>query len=251
MPMLIQSSRDPHWLSNSWLVADEPGGKAVLIDTGAPMEPLLAFLEEQRLELTAILNTHHHPDHVQFNTELHDQYACPICAHTAEQELVPGFSKALEDGDEIRCGALHIRALHIPGHTSGQLAFLVNENSVFTGDTLFRDSVGGTRGHDHTSFEDLHHSVMERLMALPPETKVYPGHMETTTIGREWQENPFVRLWRGMDTVQEKDCTVFGQEARLLLRAQDYDGGSKCWVRFADGKLDLVPGSRVLEADQA
>lgn len=246
--MLIQSSRDPHWLSNSWLVADRPGGQAVLIDTGAPMEPLLAFLEEQRLELTAILNTHHHPDHVQHNLDLHERFACQVCAHHAEKELIPGLTRALTDGEEIRCGDLHLRALHIPGHTSGQLAFLVDECAVFTGDTLFQDSVGGTRGVDHTSFEDLQHSIMERLMTLPPDTAVYPGHMERTTIGREWQENPFLRAWRGIDPVVEQDCIAFGQAAKLLLRARDYDGGTKCWVRFDDGKLDLVPGSRVQDS---
>jgi len=247
--MLIQSSRDAHWLSNSWLLADRPGGHAVLIDTGAPMEPLLEVMEEQKLTLTAILNTHHHPDHVQHNLALHDRFACPVCAHAAEQDRIPGLTLALEEDQEIRCGELTIRAMHIPGHTSGQLAFLVEDKAVFTGDTLFRDSVGGTRGVDHTCFEDLHHSVMERLMALPKETVVYPGHMEPTTIGREWEENPFLRVWRGLDAVHEVDCLAFGEEARLLLRARDYDGGSKCWVRFADGKLDLVPGSQVKERD--
>jgi hypothetical protein len=89
---------------------------------------------------------------------------------------------------------------------------------------------------------------MEVLMRLPREMEVCPGHVDATTVGREWEENPFVRLWRGVETPTERPCTAFGREATLLLRAPDYDGGTKCWVRFADGGvLDVVPGSRVEE----
>ena len=73
-------------------------------------------------------------------------------------------------------GGLRIRPLHIPGHTIGQLAFLVNDEMVFTGDTLFRRTVGGTRAPGHTTFEDIQHSLLEVLMKLPKETLVYPGH---------------------------------------------------------------------------
>ena len=89
-------------------------------------------------------------------------------------------------------------------------------------------------------------SVMEVLMALPQETAVHPGHTEATTIAREWDENPFVRAWRGLDAPAARRCTAFGAPATLLLEARDYDGGTKCWVRFdEDGREDLVPGSRV------
>jgi len=136
--MIIRHSRDSEWLSNSWLVADKPGGHAVLIDTGGPREPLLAALEEFSLTPTHILNTHHHHDHVTFNGEWAEQFSCPVCGHAAEEDLIPGLSQTLADGEEIQSGDLVIRALHIPGHTAGQLAFLVNEQAVFTGDTLFR-----------------------------------------------------------------------------------------------------------------
>jgi len=247
--MIIRHSRDSEWLSNSWLVADKPGGHAVLIDTGGPREPLLDALEEFSLTPTHILNTHHHHDHVTFNGAWAEQFACPVCGHAAEQDLIPGLSQTLADGDEIKSGDLVIRALHIPGHTAGQLAFLVNEQAVFTGDTLFRGSVGGTRAPGHTTFEQLQHSVMERIMQLPPQTEIYPGHMESSTVAREWEENPFLRCWRGLDNAPPKACLAFGKPAKLLLRAQDYDGGSKCWVRFEDGQEDLVPGSRVQDLD--
>jgi glyoxylase-like metal-dependent hydrolase (beta-lactamase superfamily II) len=144
----------------------------------------------------------------------------------------------------IETGDLRIRVLHIPGHTLGQIAFVMNDERVFTGDTLFRGSVGGTRAPGHTTFEDLHHSIMRVLMALPPEWVVHPGHMGPTTIRQEWETNPFIRLWRGLDEPTATPCVAMGRRAQLLLRAPDYDGGTKCWVRFAeDGRLDIVPGS--------
>lgn len=245
--MIVEKSMNDRWLSNSWLVADEPGGHAVLIDTGGPVEPILAALEEHRLTLTHVLCTHHHVDHVLHNTDYTERFGCPVCGHALEESLFGGLDQRLEDGEELRTGGLVIRALHVPGHTLGQLSFLVNEERVFTGDTLFRGSVGGTRAPGHTSFEDLRASIMETLMALPPQTLVHPGHTEPTTIGREWEENPFVRAWRGLEPSSETPCTAFGRDATLLLRAADYDGGTKCWVRFEGGDvLDVVPGSQVV-----
>jgi hydroxyacylglutathione hydrolase len=83
-------------------------------------------------------------------------------------------------------------------------------------------------------------------MQLPKEMTVHPGHTDPTTVAQEWENNPFIRLWRGVDTVKEERCTAFGQPATLLLRAPDYDGGTKCWVRFDEGNTpDIVPGSQV------
>ncbi|MCP3982053.1 MAG: MBL fold metallo-hydrolase [bacterium] len=244
--MIIERTMSDNWLSNTWLVADKPGGHAVLVDTGGPMGPIVEAIEAQRLEVTHVLCTHHHIDHVQFNAEYKSKFGCPICGHRKELEMFGGLDVQLDDGDELVSGGLHIRSLHVPGHTVGQLSFVINDARVFTGDTLFRGTVGGTRAPGHAAFEDIRHSIMEILMRLPKETQVYPGHMEQTTIGAEWEQNPFVRLWRGVDSVPEQRCMAFGQPATLLLRAQDYDGGWKCWVRFDEGnKLDIVPGSQV------
>ena len=171
---------------------------------------------------------------------------CKICGGRPESGLFGGLDVELDDGAEIRSGALRARALLIPGHTLGQLAYVVNEECVFTGDTLFKDSVGGTRAPGHTSFQDLRHSIMDVLMQLPRELKVHPGHTESTTLAREWERNPFIRMWRGLDPPGDRPCTAMGKPATLLLRAGDYDGGTKCWVRFHDGDCeDVVPGSMV------
>ena len=244
--MIIEKTMSDGWLSNTYLVADRQGGHAVLIDTGGPMEPIVKTIEDQKLTLTHILCTHHHIDHIQFNDEYKTRYGCPVCGSSREADLFGALDVQLGDGDELVTGDLHIRALHTPGHTKGMLAFLVNEDRVFTGDTLFRRTVGGTRAPGHTNFEDLQHSIMEVLMKLPKEMAVHPGHTDPTTIEEEWEENPFIRMWRGIDQPGEQSCTAFGQPATLLLSAVDYDGGRKCWVRFDEGNtLDVVPGSQV------
>jgi hydroxyacylglutathione hydrolase len=243
--MIVERFMSPRWLSNTWLLADRPGGSAVLIDSGGPLAPVLARLEELRLRPSHILCTHHHHDHVAHNPELHQRLGCLRCGGLAERELFGPLEQTLSGEEEIRVGDLCVRVLAIPGHTRGQLAFLANEERVFTGDTLFRGSVGGTRAPGHGSLEELRHSVLEVLLSLPPATEVHPGHMESTTIGRELRENPFVRLWRGLDPPSGAVCTALGEPATLLLRAQDYDGGTKCLVRFSDGREDVVPGSRV------
>ncbi len=128
----------------------------------------------------------------------------------------------------------------------GQLAYLVEGSTVFTGDTLFAGSVGGTRAPGHGTFGQLKSSIMETLMKLPHETAVLPGHTQATTIGTEWETNPFIRAWRGVDSPAPGPCVAGGRTATLLLRAADYDGGTKCWVRFPDeGREEILPGSIV------
>ena len=80
---------------------------------------------------------------------------------------------------------------------------------------------------------------------LPPETVVRPGHTDPTTIGDEWEQNPFIRIWRGLDPEGDDPCTALGEPATLVLWGDDYDGGHKAWVRWPDGADDIVPGSQV------
>ena len=82
-------------------------------------------------------------------------------------------------------------------------------------------------------------------MKLPPETRVLPGHTDETTIGREWEENPFVRVWRGVDPEGDEPCRVDGEEATIVVWSPDYDGKGKALVRFADGREAIVGGSKV------
>ncbi|MGA0058675.1 MAG: MBL fold metallo-hydrolase [Planctomycetota bacterium] len=242
---LVFRSMHPGWLSNTWLVADRPGGHAVVIDTGAPMDDIVTRIEELRLTVTHVLCTHHHFDHVAHNETYRARFGCPVCGHAAERSWFAALDAELVDGQEVRSGDLTIRALHVPGHTVGQLAFLIDERELFTGDTLFRGSVGGTRGPGHASYDELVTSILDVLLALPDATTVRPGHMEPSSVGEELTTNPFVRFWRGVDTPTPVPCRAFGEPAMLLCEARDYDGGTKCVVRFEDGRLDVAPGSRV------
>ncbi len=234
------------WLSNTYLVADEPGGRSVLIDAGGPVAPLLEALDEHDLTLDRVLLTHHHYDHVaELDAVLAARPGTEVLIHPAEREHVPQATGTIEPGDVIEAGGLRIEAIHTPGHTAGMLSLLVNGSDLFTGDTLFRNSVGGVRAPGHTTYEDLKTSIMERILRLPPETVIHPGHTDPTTVGEEWDGNAFVRVWRGLDPEGTESCTALGEPATLVLFGDDYDGGHKAWVRWPDGSDDIVPGSQV------
>jgi glyoxylase-like metal-dependent hydrolase (beta-lactamase superfamily II) len=244
--VIIERTMHPDWLSNAYLVGDEPGGHGVLIDSGGPVGPLLAFVKRHALTVRHLLLTHHHADHVAGNAALREALDVEVLAHPLEAERLVDVDRALEPGERLEVGALRIDPLHTPGHTAGMLSFLVDGTDVFTGDTLFKGSVGGVRAPGSTTFADLRASVMDVLMALPGETHVHPGHTDPTTIGDEWEGNPFVRAWRGLDPEGGEPCEVAGEQATLVLWAPDYDGGHKAWVRYADsGRDDIVGGSQV------
>jgi glyoxylase-like metal-dependent hydrolase (beta-lactamase superfamily II) len=244
--VIVERSMHPDWLSNAYLVADEPGGRAVIVDSGGPAEPLVEAIERHDVTPEQLLLTHHHHDHVAENHVYKERYDVEIRAHPLEAERLLDVDRAIEPGEVLEVGGLRIDALHTPGHTDGMLAFRVDDRELFTGDTLFKGSVGGVRAPGSTSFEDLRASVMDVLMKLPLETVVRPGHTDPTTIGDEWERNPFVRLWRGLDEESDERCRVGDEEAILVLLATDYDGGHKAWVRFTEtGRDDIVPGSAV------
>src|SRR5438093_4291965 len=187
--VLVERRMDPGWLSNAYLLADRPGGAAVFVDSGAPMEPLLAAAEKWEVKPQHVLRTHADADHVAHEGEL-------------GVEVVTG---------PLEVGGLKIDALPTPGHSDDHLAFLVNRELCFSGDILFRDAVGGGR-----DVPAIRSSVMDVLMKLPPQTRVLPGHTDETTIGREWEENPFVRYWRGLEPEGDEPCRVAGEEATII-----------------------------------
>jgi hydroxyacylglutathione hydrolase len=219
--MHVERSMHPSWLSNAFLVWNDSGGPALFVDSGAPLEPLLAVVERERLTPTHLLVTHGHTDHVSGNEELERRFGLEVT------------SGGVETGD------LRAEVYSTPGHSDDGVSFLVGGELCFTGDTLFRDSVGGGRA------EEIRRSVMDVLMSLPHEARVYPGHTDETTIAREWEENPFVRFWRGLDSEDGRSCRVAGDDATILVWSPDYDGKGKALVRLADGAEAIVGASRL------
>jgi glyoxylase-like metal-dependent hydrolase (beta-lactamase superfamily II) len=237
--MLIERSMSEGFLTNTYLVASTTGGPGFLVDAGGPMAPLFDAAIRESIDVTHLLLTHHHHDHVCDIETVKARYPkIVVLAHP--DEPVEG-AKPFEP---VRIGDVLVEALHTPGHTAGMLNFTV-DGHVFTGDTLFKRSIGGVRAPGSTSFEDIKRSIMDELMLLDEDTEVHPGHTDPTTIGEEWENNPFIRVWRGLDPEGDEQVSVGGEPATLVVWGDDYDGGHKAWVRWPDGRDDIVPGSQV------
>ncbi len=285
--MIVERSLNDRFLSNTYLVADGEGGPGFFVDAGGPVAPLIAAAERLEIKPTHVLLTHHHFDHVSEVGALRKRWpTLQVLIHPLERELLAdmgdvageaGEIGTLEAGQTLQFGLLEVRPLKTPGHTAGMLSFLVSDSSpstpstrgmrpgvgpgpggfqggeavVFTGDTLFKGSVGGVRAPGHTTYTDLRDSIMGTLMELPPNTIVYPGHTDATSVAREWEQNSFIRVWRGLDAEGSDPCLALGEPATLILLGDDYDGGKKAWVRWPDGKNDIVPGSKVEPPAQA
>jgi glyoxylase-like metal-dependent hydrolase (beta-lactamase superfamily II) len=204
----------PDWLSNAYLVWDEGTREAYFVDSGAPLEPLLDVVDREGLTVTALLTTHTHPDHVAGDAELERRF---------------GVSGVRE--------ADWAQSIPTPGHADDHITFVAGD-LCFSGDLLFKDAVGGGDA------AQVRESVL-RLMELPDDTKVYPGHTEDTTIGREREENPFLRYWLGTAPSIDEAVKVAGEDATLVVWSADYDGKGKALVRMADGTERIVGGSRV------
>ena len=196
----------------TYLVACPKTKEAVIIDPAGEEEKISALIEEEDVTVKYILNTHGHADHVLANQRLKQRLSAPTCMHElddqffsqkdARQESSKEFGLLpsepvdikLKDGNVLEVGTLKIEVIHTPGHTPGSVCYLVN-GDLFTGDTLFVGAVGRTdlKG---ASLDTLLDSLEKKLLPLPVETIVWPGHdygeTPTSTIGREMEENPYI-----------------------------------------------------------
>ncbi|HET7428768.1 MAG TPA: MBL fold metallo-hydrolase [Gaiellales bacterium] len=231
--MIVERAEHPQWTSNAYLVAEGPGGSGVFIDGNGVTEPLEQRVRDDGITITHVLVTHGHHDHVVGVEQTADRYGVPLLRWPE-----------LGDDAVVQSGSLEIRALFTPGHCLDHLSFLVAGTDVFTADVLFKGTLGGTVGGGPTGFADMRRSI-DRLMALDGSVRVHPGHTLPTTIGDEWEQNPFIRIWRGLDPEGTEPCAVRGEPATLILWAPDYDGTNKAWVRYPDGRDQIVGGSQV------
>lgn len=157
-------------------VVHAEGDRSAFIVDPSEAEPVLEVLEREGLELVAVLNTHHHYDHVGGNESLAARFpGLPIIAFEGDRGRVPGQTRGVRDGERFTVAGLSISVHHIPGHTTGAIGYSL-EGAVFTGDTMF--SAGCGRLFEGTA-ADMHRSLNEVLAALPDETLVYSGHEYT------------------------------------------------------------------------
>lgn len=200
---------------NCYVLWDPDTREAAIVDPGmadrAECDALDDFLTRNRLHATQLIDTHMHLDHIFGNLHVKERYGLPVRAAKADEFLgltlndqaarfrLPvkakdhGIDMELKDGDVLHVGGEELRVLAVPGHSPGSIAFYAPESGfVITGDALFAGSIGRTDlpGGD---FATLVGSIRDKLMKLPPETVVLPGHGDETTIGRELKSNPYIR----------------------------------------------------------
>ena len=209
----------PIWVAdtNAWVVAPEPGGPAVVIDAPPGEEDVTRLLREHDLAPVALLVTHGHVDHVGGAGALARRYTVSAYVHPDDEFLykdpaeqmrflwgmsMPGdFAppetwETLEHGQRLELAGLEIEVIHTPGHTPGHCCFHIpTEGVVFSGDQLFAGSIGRTDlpGGD---YEALMRSMRDRIVPLPADTDVFPGHGPTTTLAAELAHNPFLQVFR-------------------------------------------------------
>lgn len=185
--------------TNCYIVASDSTKEAMVIDPGDEAEKIIKAIEEDGLRPVLIINTHMHPDHFGANEKLIKHYSISAAAGQSEQELIDkwglyfkyfsrtdirtlGIKKVLNDDDMINIGDLSFKVIRTPGHAESSIC-LLGEGSLFSGDTLFAGDSGRTDipGADASDME----TSLEKLMQLPDDIKVYPGHGRSTTIKKE------------------------------------------------------------------
>ena len=208
--MIVEKLVVGPYASNCYIVGSQSNKEGMIIDPGDEAKRILKKVEELKLDIKLIVLTHGHIDHTGALKEVREATGAEVAVHTDDAQslgrggslisvLMPGLSyptppppdRLLKDGDSIDIGDLHFLVLHTPGHTSGGIC-LLGEGVVFSGDTLFNYGIGRSDlpGGSHSQLMD---SLQTKLMTLPDDTIVYPGHGPETTIGAERRGNPFLR----------------------------------------------------------
>lgn len=202
--MLIETITVSMFATNCYLVACPETREALVIDPGADGAGIIARIKAKKFDVKYIINTHGHIDHIGANGKLKAELQVPLLLSEKDLELYhnPGFGLGLVlrkqplpdhyivDGEELKFGNKTLTVIETPGHTNGGVSLLV-EKTLFCGDTLFAGSIGRT-DLAGGSYDTLLKSIHERIMTLPPDTIIYPGHGPQTTVAAEAAFNPFI-----------------------------------------------------------
>ena len=195
--------------ANTYLAVDEKTNEGFIVDPGGYNKVLTKEVRDNDVKIKYIILTHGHSDHICGVNEHKAEFPdAKIVAYKDEEAMLenpnlnqsPGFgvpysTKAdilVSDGDELKVGDVTLKFVHTPGHTEGGMCIYVKEaKALFSGDTLFRQSIGRT-DFPGGSYKEIMDSIRKKLFLLPDDTNVFPGHMGTTSIGFEKENNPFV-----------------------------------------------------------
>lgn len=208
--MIVKALEVGPFASNCYIVGSSSTKQGIIIDPGAEANTIVSAVQQMSLSVSLIVVTHAHMDHVDALHAIKEKTDAQFALHEAEKELLstapmrmltslglspskspPQPDRLLKDGDRIDVDELHFEVLHTPGHSPGGIC-LLGHGVVFSGDTLFNFGIGRT-DFAGGSYEQLMNSIHQKLMVLPDETIVYPGHGPATTIGDERRGNPFLR----------------------------------------------------------
>jgi len=209
--MIVKRLQAGVYAANCYIIHTEYGD-GLVVDPAGDVDEIVKYLEDSSVKVGAIVLTHGHGDHIGGVLELKELLDVPVMVHSDDEDMVKNSALnlstsmpmgevnfkpdiLLNDGDEIPLGDRAVKVIHTPGHTKGGICILV-DGILITGDTLFQGSIGRTDlyGGD---FDTLMISIVEKLMILPDDTVVYPGHGGPSTIGVERRNNPFISRWRG------------------------------------------------------
>jgi hydroxyacylglutathione hydrolase len=193
---------------NCYIVGSRRTGQAIYVDPGDEVDEIRALAREMKVTIAKIACSHAHLDHIMAVRAIKEETGAPFLLHRQDLELArqmpesalrmlgrqerpaPDPDYFLADGDDVEIPGLNLRVIHTPGHTPGSIC-LYGGGMLFSGDTLFHGSIGRT-DLPGGSFPQIMESIVTRLLKLPDETIIRPGHMDETTIGAERQHNPFI-----------------------------------------------------------
>ena len=193
--------------ANCWIVGKESVGEGLVIDPGGNSETIKRAIDETGLDIKIIVLTHGHSDHIAALRDIQDKTGAEVAIHIEDADFLEGRGsyssqfgisyrtphppeRLLREGDIIDVGGMRFAVIHTPGHTPGSIC-LLTDFGIFTGDTIFRRGIGTTI-MPGSSRPQLLDSIHKKLMTLPDETVIYPGHGRETTIGAERRDNPYV-----------------------------------------------------------
>jgi len=214
--VLIASFAAPAFATNCWIIAPGEGQECVVVDPGMPdvSFDVMKICQEHRLKPVATLVTHGHVDHTFSVLPVCEGYGIPAYIHCEDRVLLKNPEKALSqvfaqtiegmvfkepsdvrelrNGDQLDFLGMKIQAVHAPGHTRGSVMFAINEEVLITGDVLFAGSIGRT-DQPTGSAKDMENTLRKKILPLPDELRVLPGHGPETTIGHERRVNPYLK----------------------------------------------------------